>query len=522
MRIVGALAVATGLGIGIWQGGVIGGGPPATANVFIAPPSTAGLGTSGSDADVTNCARFSTAVTTPPSGVGFGCATFQKAYTLANPGDKVFLNWNGAWQPTGEMKIGTSGNKTPGSGACNEATGDLTACIHFLPGPGLTASFITAPVLTHANNGDTGGATLHICADYIEMSGFTMALSTFVDSLNNVFSEPSIAVGTNDNSCRPGGGTAPSATAPPHDIYLHNLILNGQGFNSGGAYNVYWKNVTVQNVVTAVGFTVEGASAVSGVNDPMTHNDVFDGFKVTGLTNDFAGGITLQHQVCFKSYSGATNITVENSYFVQCSPAGGTPGTRNPYATLRVSSEGVFCSETNWTIQNNYFDSNNNQGDLYLNAGNCNNATLTGFVVRFNTFAGNPASMPNLIEVFSDCSPVHTGCNTSNNVFYGNLIKGGCPSISTVGHVTEDHNVFTNAAGGICTGDATSIFSATVTLTSPGSPTFDDSLTGCSQAAVGAFPVSAFPSVPATDINGLPFPNPAHSTTVDAGASQAC
>ena len=125
-------------------------------------------------------------------------------------------SWNGAWATS--QQIGPSNNKSS-SKSCNYPS-DTSGCINFTPSPGLSPSITP----------NSGG--VQICADYVELSNLLFNSSTYVDTYNDTVSRATWWVGKGDSTCQPSG-------APPHDIFINNVVSNGPAGIGGGASNVY-------------------------------------------------------------------------------------------------------------------------------------------------------------------------------------------------------------------------------------------------------------------------------------------
>jgi hypothetical protein len=448
------------------------------SNIFVAPPSSDGLGTNGSDSDGTNCKRFFPPVAAPPGGVGHGCETFAKAYSLAAAGDTVALNWNGAWATSQE--IGPSGSKSGSSKGCKYPH-DIAGCVTFRPAPGLTPS-ITA-------NSISNGA-LVICANYVALSGITLNPATYTDSQGTAVSEAAWYVGAGDVTCQPNGG-------PPHDIFIANVTANGPVGIVGGAYNVYVLGGSIGN---SYNLPVQmggpgGNGATSGV-----HNSTFDGVT---FHNFLSTDSSRYHMECLHmDYAGDSN-TVKNSRFEGC-----------PVFSIRVEAEGDPTKnadrQTNHLFENNFFDGASVNFDCHDDG-----CQMTGNIVRFNTL--NAIFAPT-----ADCKLQSSNtCTVGSNTFYGNVVDGGCPpSLAAFGAGwTAQYNVWTGGSGSgtICSGDKTSAYGARISLVAPGQPNYDDHLSKRSQKAIGWVPATVRGGYPATDIDGDVRPSRAAS---DAGADQ--
>jgi hypothetical protein len=457
--------------------------PPQSSNasVFVAPPASAGLGTNGSDTDAANCVRFSTAVPAPPGGSGVGCATFQRAYQLAQSGDTVYLNWSGAWSTS--QQIGASANKTT-SARCRYPT-DTSGCINFTPVAG------SQPTVS-------GG--LQICADYVQLSNFDFNSATYTDTYGDTVSKPAWWVGKGDSTCQPSG-------APPHDIYIHNVDAHGPAGITGGAFGVYVLGGSIGN---SYNLPVQFGGSGNNGQTPGVHNSTIDGvtfhhFLATDLAN--------HHMECVHmDYAGDSN-TVQNSRFQSC-----------PVYSIRVEAEGNpgqhANTQTNHLFQNNFFDGAPLNFDCHDNG-----CALTGNVVRFNTFGTGGFTPTN------DCAQSSGNtCSAHGNTFYGNLVNNGCSSNAAIYGLgwSSFFNVYAGNGGGntICATDTTSSYGAQIRLVSPGAPNYDDHLSTCTQVSANLLaPPNLFTQgsanlgAPLTDIDGVGRPK---SGLLDAGASETC
>jgi hypothetical protein len=454
---------------------------PATAppkggkgSVFVAPPASAGLGTNGSDTDAANCVRFSTAVPAPPGGSGVGCATFQRAYQLAQSGDTVYLNWSGAWSTS--QQIGASANKTT-SARCRYPT-DTSGCINFTPVAG------SQPTVS-------GG--LQICADYVQLSNFDFNSATYTDTYGDTVSKPAWWVGKGDSTCQPSG-------APPHDIYIHNVDAHGPAGITGGAFGVYVLGGSIGN---SYNLPVQFGGSGNNGQTPGVHNSTIDGvtfhhFLATDLAN--------HHMECVHmDYAGDSN-TVQNSRFQSC-----------PVYSIRVEAEGNpgqhANTQTNHLFQNNFFDGAPLNFDCHDNG-----CALTGNVVRFNTFGTGGFTPTN------DCAQSSGNtCSAHGNTFYGNLVNNGCSSNAAIYGLgwSSFFNVYAGNGGGntICATDTTSSYGAQIRLVSPGAPNYDDHLSTCTQVSANLLAPPNLPDEPVTDIDRAGRPK---SGLLDAGASETC
>lgn len=148
-------AAAVGLGVGVWQGGVVGGGgggggTSTLANLWIV---NAGAGT---------CTRSASAVA---YSVGTSCSSFDAAYRAASKGDtvNVVCSGNGSCSYPSQLLALSSAKSISGNCLWPEpfidgtTANDQSSCIKFQNGAG------SAPVIGHIN----------IAVPYVWLSGLT-------------------------------------------------------------------------------------------------------------------------------------------------------------------------------------------------------------------------------------------------------------------------------------------------------------------------------------------------------------
>jgi hypothetical protein len=447
--------------------------------VFVAPPAGAGLGTSGSDSDATNCTRLAAGVSVPPGGAGRGCATFQKAYQLAQPGDVVYLDWNGSWPIT--LGIGPSGNKSSAKGC--DYPSDTSGCINFTPAPGMTPSL----------RASGAGQALKICADYVELSNITFNQHTYTDSFGDTVTSATWGVGQGDSSCMPGN-------APPHDVLVKNVVANGQAAVIGGASHVYVLGGAIQNLRDAV--PQFGGIGNNGATAPV-HDNTIDGVTFTNIYGDDSAH---HHMECLHLDNGANSITIKNSSFLACKT-----GPAGPVYSIRFETDTSGSQATNNLVENNVIDQS---APISFNC-HASNCAVTGNTVRFNTVTASGSGL----TFTNDCALLGAaGCNVSGNLFYGNLVNGPCPSnaVNYAAGWNASHNVWSGNGGNgtICSGDTTSAYNAAINLTGT-----SDRLANCTQTASNFVPPQQIPGMPNRDILGSARPK---NLVLDAGANEDC
>jgi len=325
------------------------------------------------------------------------------------------------------------------------------------------------------------------------LSNVTFNQRTYVDGFGDTVTTGTWGVGHGDNSCLPSG-------APPHDVFIKNVISNGQAEVVGGSSNVYVLGGAIQNTRDLVPqFGGRGNNgATTGV-----HNNTIDGVT---FTNEYGDDAAHHHMECLHLDNGADSVTVKDSSFVGCKA-----GPAGPVYSIRFETDVTGSAATNNLVENNVIDQS---APISFNC-HANNCAVTGNTVRFNTITGSGSSL-----IFAnDCARVGgQTCTVSGNQFYGNIVRGGCPSNSTINAAgwSETYNVWSGGggAGTICKGDTTSAYNATISLTSP-----NDRLANCTQAAGNLIPPMNIPGLPPTDIVGNSRPQ---SNAVDAGANEDC
>lgn len=411
------------------------------------------------------CTRNASAVSYQDAVSGGNvCDTGPDAYAAADLGDQVLVK-GGTY--TTRWNFTTAISKTGTTGTCDYNYGgslDLSGCVLFKPASSDTVTF---------NVTGTATGAIKICANFVAIENVTVAKTTYSEAgTGDTLSNTSVSVGSGDSTCQPGG-------APPHDIYLHNINYGGQSSVLGGAYNV-WRVGGTATGTNDLPWQMGGKGnngATTGVHDSGIVGVTFRGYD---FVNDDSAN---HHMECLHmDFWGDSNV-VAGSSFQDC-----------PVYSIRIEAEGASGYQTNHLIENNFFDGQQLNFDCHDNG-----CTLTGNTVRFNSF--NSASF----QPTNDCA-LNAGntCTASSNVYYGNL-GGGCPSSATGfgGGWTTSYSVFAGAQTGICTGDATSNYSASVGYVSPGTPSYNLDLSGA-QTASGFVPSAVMGGWPTDDIHGMP------------------
>jgi hypothetical protein len=274
--------------------------------------------------------------------------------------------------------------------------------------------------------------------------------------------------------------------APPHDLYFSNISYGGQAEATGGTSNVWFVGGTA---ASSKDFPWQmGGQGNNGATGYANHNGIvgmtFQGYNFAN--NDSAH----HHMECIHDTPGSDHITLAASRLLGC-----------PVESFYAEGS----SQTNLLIENNYFDGASNM-EIGCDVSNCNFSNIT---VRFNSFHG-AGWFPEVVGA--------SGTNFTGGLFYGNAGDNLCPiwqiHTPTSGGFSSSYNVTTSAKTGVCTNDSTSVYNATVTFASPGSPSYNLDLSGLTQTADGFVPATV--SHPATDLHGNPRPAGAN----DAGADE--
>ena len=398
------------------------------------------------------------------------CDTGPTAYSRATLGDTVLIE-GGTY--TSQWNFRPSITKTGATGTCNYNYGgapNLSGCITFMPAQGQTVVIQVA---------SSGQPQVRVCANFVSIRNVTIAETDYVDSYGDTVSNASIGVGRGDSTCQPNGG-------PPHDLYFANVNYGGQAGAVGGAYNVWF----VGGAATSTkNFPWQmGGQGNNGATSYANHNGIV-GMTFQGY--NFANTDSAHHHMeCIHDSPGSDHITLAGSRLLGCP-------TESFYA------EGT--SQTNLLIENNYFDSSS---PMVIGC-DSNGCDFSNIIIRFNSFHGG-GWRPEVVGA--------TNTNFGGGQFYGNLGDNVCKTYGihnpTTGGFTSRYNVATNTQIGICVGDSTSSYGATVSYVSPGFPNWDLDLLGPTQMADCFVPASV--SRAATDIHGNPRP----MGSIDAGADE--
>ncbi len=455
-------------GIQILHGG--GSTGSGTGNVF--------LDAAGSDT-AANCQRYSTR--TDPGGQV--CGTFDKAYSLASPGDSVLIR-GGTF--TASQNFSASNRKADGS-SCNYL-GSTAGCITFQPETGQTVTFNVTNLPTSAAN--PSNQIDFNCATYVRLKNITFAERDFTDTApadgGGTDSHTAVAIGQGDNTC--------ATVGPPHDDILENLTVGGAASLTGGIYNSCVVNTHAASARNIPWHFSEGGynnGTLAYSHDNCMIGNTFDGFNFVDNNNLHMECVTMFSDTQHPNVPGSmSNNIIRNNKFLDC-PTG---------------VEGFFMQiDGNATGNNNLFEGNVFTGTAAFPLKiSCHSTggTVTNTTVRFNTFSGNNATWDR-----------NGTCSESGNVSYGNL-NADCP---TSPQATSSRNVFTVAS--CATDNGTSSFSATPAYTSAGSPNYDYSLANCTQTAGNFVTPAQVVGYPALDQNGVTRPQGA---SLEAGAYESC
>ena len=235
-----------------------------------------------------------------------------------------------------------------------------------------------------------------------------------------------------------------------------------------------------------------GGQGNNGATSYANHNGIV-GMTFQGY--NFANTDSAHHHMeCIHDTPGSDHITLAASRLLGC-----------PVESFYA--EGT--TQTNILVENNYFDGSSNM-EFGCDSNGC---VMSNITIRFNSFHG-AGWFPEIVCTGTNCATINS------NLAYGN-IGAVCPTWSVPyggtyagSGFTTSYNVSTGSRVGVCTGDSTSVYNATVTFASPGSPSYDLDLSGVTQSADGLVPGTV--SHPPTDVHGNSRPAGAN----DAGADE--
>lgn len=416
--------------------------------------SVARLWVSNSGNDST-CTRSATAVNyTTALSSGNVCANPPKAYQLATLGDTVLVK-GGTY--TNGWTFSAANTKSVTNGTCNYNYGGVqnySNCINFQPTAGDTVT--QNPTVNVSNAG------IWVCASGIRFKNITtLEVDYGPDQFGDMTSGIAVQIGKSTNECITSGGVV------PHDDVFDGITYGAQAHVHGGAYNVWFVGGTAQSA-KEIGWAL-------GDPAPFTGGGFFGGNFTDTVHNSGVVGVTFKgynfvsldpinhHPECIHIDASDHDVVVANSKFQDC-----------PRYGIRVEAEGGG-SQINNIFENNDFDGRDLNFDCHDN-----NCTVTGNTVRFNSFHAAT------LDVTNDCQvAVNNGshptwvCTNTGNVAYGNVVNGVCESL---GGWSMTYSVYTAADTNACGSGSNNAYSTTVTYTSPGSSSYDLTLSGAQTA----------------------------------------
>lgn len=492
-------------------------GAADVANVFVS--------TTGSDTTGSNCQRFSTPIA-PPADASTYCATFNKAYHVANVGDVV------------EVACGSYTDASDPQGfsweyLTRDATKEQAAqgtYVKFRPPPGQTAPGLGTNVSRNIGSGC-------VQANGIDSSRTVDAIGASHVEFDDMFF----------GAVQVGKSVSDAAVQGTNTDWKFSNIYTHQ-FNLSSPVRFKWIGGEVGNYTGCGG--VCGGGAFVGLTTPG--GIVTPGCQSTGCQENFIrcstncsvvgtdvlfDGVTFHdiyrsggaHSACF-FIEAVTKLTIRNSKIYNCDSqalffqpnvAGGSP----PNA---VASQVLL--ENNWFGGSTDAGATSYVGHSIDIKGTTSTSSFTDWVVRHNTLSGS----------VTWSNDANTPITVSNMHFIGNvsdtmncLSSPGLPGSPSTG-ATWEYNL-SITANGTCTGTGNgSIVSLpVVSALNPneaaqnyhlsGSPTACNFVPTSAYAAATTF-TTAFSlydphAVLATDIDGAARPV---STGYDAGSDEAC
>jgi hypothetical protein len=464
-------AAAIGLGIGVWQGGLVGGGASgggcggctstAMANIWVAQ--------NGSDSSG-SCTRSSSLIANPDTGGTSDCLTLSKAYQLASVGDTIGVGCGGGTTCSyGYQTIFWANAKSAGStcqyGApfpTSNVTQNLSGCIHYLPETGdtptLSGMTINAPYVWIDSFTSTGGFTL------------------FWDGNH-------------------GGGNCDQQK--PNNEILSNDTFGG--FYLGGVSQVYLINDNI-------GPTTDASNNIQPC-DPASINNIgayinTDHVAIIGgtihdtTTSNPAGHIEGIH------WQDTTYAYVARVKF-----------TNNDQQDISFHPHSSNDHLDHMLIENNIFDrpcSNHGSpcGSIGAISWGCDFGTLKDVTVRFNSYYGGDIFDGLWNGGAAKCAAIAS---------YGNILDGSnCPTqVSSFTVITYTYNIFTNSPTG-CSGTNSAGNALSGIYVDPTYPAYNFTQKAGSPT-VDFVPAGSVPAVPVIDIIGATRPDVV-ATSLDVGA----
>jgi hypothetical protein len=310
------------------------------------------------------------------------CASFDRAYRVAKPGDVV------------EVAAGTY----PDQSIMFDPSKTSAADVVFRPAPGAAA---TIGDLEFGTNRFTGGAS-HVTIENLTVDG-------------------SISI----PGCGVPDGTAcpPDATSPGNDLTFRNLRVKG----AGAFYCASCSNVSL------IGGTWGPDTYACRPGFGSTHPEIQSAFMQTkrahGILIDgthwqnFARCATDDHTECLQ-IEPADDLTIRNSTFRNCD----TIGVNLANDLANSNSVAGYRAPNNVLIENNFFDESRDWtgGETFyaLNIRECTNC-----VVRYNSWLQAPR-MPNgeiaqNVRFVGNAGPMTpANCNVDGVVFAYNVWEG--------------------------------------------------------------------------------------------------
>ena len=394
---------------------------PGLANVFVSP--------SGSDSGA-NCRRFATAQTNPG---GVVCASFDKAYHLASPGDTV------------EVAAGTYGDQSLSADGTKASTASRVV---FTPAIGANVIVGSKPLSTKTQTSDginTSGTTAVTFTDFTVRGDVVAAENsngvTFQNLVSNngaigIYGASNITFtgGSYGNTNRyksqvyPGGSGGHNANITIKGVTIHDvrsddlvnfhvegmLVSDGNGINLSG--NTFYNNdvfdlsIGVFGIATLSNITVENNFfATNNNNNSLGLNTNTTSWNGLNVRNNSAL-VSMRHPECS---GGCTNVI----YSGNISPIGGTWQcvAAVTYRNNVWTGVGGNCGSSDKSVANPGFV-NESTFDLHLTSGS----------PAIN--AGDPANCP-ATDIDGDARPAGAACDAGADEF-GGISDSTPPTVS--------------------------------------------------------------------------------------------